>query len=78
MYFQYLIEIYKKGLGNNTNIFPVVIREFPLPDISLEEQQRIVDEIQVAINKQLQIKNKIADLRKQIDTIIIRALHGEE
>lgn len=26
-YFQYLIEIFKKGLGNNTNIFPIVIRE---------------------------------------------------
>ena len=36
-YFQYLIEIYKKGLGNNTNIFPIVVREFPMLDISLEE-----------------------------------------
>ena len=69
-YFQYLIEIYKKGLGNNTNIFPIVIREFPLPDISLEEQERIVDEIQEEINKQNDIKNQIARLRERIDEII--------
>ena len=48
-YFQYLIEIFKKGLGNNTNIFPIVIREFPLIDISLPEQYRIVSEIHAEI-----------------------------
>ena len=66
-YFQYLIEIYKKGLGNNTNIFPIVVREFPLPDLSLEEQQKIVDEIQAEINKQNEIKQEIQSLRNQID-----------
>ena len=69
-YFQYLIEVYKKGLGNNTNIFPIVIQEFPLIDISLEEQQRIVDEIHTEIAKQDAIKAEIADLRAQIDKII--------
>lgn len=69
-YFQYLIEVYKKGLGNNTNIFPIVIQEFPLIDISLEEQQRIVDEIHAEIAKQDAIKTEIADLRAQIDKII--------
>ncbi len=69
-YFQYLIKIYKKGLGNNTNIFPIVIREFPLPDVSLEEQQRIVDEIQEEIDKQNNIRKQIALLREQIDGII--------
>ena len=34
-YFQYLIEIYKKGLQNQ-NIFPIVVQEFPLPDLSLD------------------------------------------
>lgn len=68
-YFQYLIEIYKKGLQNQ-NIFPIVVREFPLPDISLEEQQRIVDEIQAEIDKQNEIKSQIASLREGIDKII--------
>lgn len=69
-YFQYLIEIYKKGLGNNTNIFPIVVREFPMLDISLDEQQRIVDEIHSEISKQDEIKSKIVELRSKIDEII--------
>lgn len=69
-YFQYLIEIYKKGLGNNTNIFPVVVREFPMLDISLEEQQRIVDEIHSEISKQDKIKSEITKLRAKIDQIV--------
>ena len=68
-YFQYLIEIYKKGLQNQ-NIFPVVIREFPMLDISLEEQQRIVDEIHTEIAKQDEIKKQIEALRGQIDVMI--------
>ena len=75
-YFQYLIEIYKKGLGNNTNIFPIVIQEFPMIDISLDEQQRIVDEIHSEIEKQDDIKAKIAKLRVQIDTIIEETIVG--
>jgi len=73
-FFQYLVEVYKKGLGNNTNIFPIVIREFPIPDISLDEQRHIVDEIQMEINKQDSIKEQITDLRGKIDAIIENAL----
>lgn len=69
-YFQYLIEIYKKGLGNNTNIFPIVVREFPMLDIPLEEQQRIVDKIHAEIAKQDEIKKRIESLRAQIDIMI--------
>ena len=69
-YFQYLVEIYKKGLGNNTNIFPIVVRGFPLIDIPIAEQQRIVDEIQAEIDKQNEIKNQISTLRMEIDKIV--------
>ena len=69
-YFQYLIEIYKKGLGNNTNIFPIVVREFPMLDISMEEQQRIVDKIHAEIAKQDEIKKQVESLRGQIDVMI--------
>ncbi len=75
-YFQYLIEIYKKGLGNNTNIFPIVVREFPMLDISLEEQQRIVDEIHAEIAKQDEIKSQVTELRMQINKIIENAIVG--
>ena len=40
-----MIESNKKGLGNNTNIFPSQIREFPLPDISISEQEKIVSKL---------------------------------
>lgn len=69
-YFQYLIEVYKKGLGNNTNIFPIVVREFPLIDISVSEQNRIVEEIHVEISKQEKLKGDISKLQKQIDQIV--------
>lgn len=69
-YFQYLIEIYKKGLGNNTNIFPIVVREFPLINISTSEQDRIVEEIHAEIAKQEKLKADISELQKQIDQIV--------
>lgn len=69
-FFQELIYGYKKGLGNNTNIFPIQIQEFPIPDIDLDEQQKIVDVIQKKINEQNIIRNKIKDLRNKIDDII--------
>lgn len=72
-YFQYLIESYKKGLQNQ-NIFPGVIREFPMLNISLDEQQRIVDEIHAEIVKQEEIKKQIESLRGQIDVLIQDAL----
>lgn len=72
-YFQYLIEVYKKGLQNQ-NIFPIVMQEFPIPDISLPERQRIVDEIQAEIDNQEQIKAEIASLRNQIDEVIIQSV----
>jgi len=69
-YFQYLIEINKKGMGNNTNIFPSQIQEFPIIDIPLKEQQIIVDEIKSELDKQENIKKQIEIERNKIDEII--------
>lgn len=73
-YFQYLVEVNKKGLGNNTNIFPSQIQEFPMIDISLKEQQRIVDEIKKELDKQENHKQEIANERNKIDKIIEKAI----
>jgi restriction endonuclease S subunit len=73
-YFQYLVEINKKGLGNNTNIFPSQIEEFPIIDISLKDQQKIVDEIKAQLDKQEEIKQKIEAERRKIDEIIEKAI----
>lgn len=73
-YFQYLIEINKKGLGNNTNIFPSQIKEFPMIDILLKDQQRIVDEIKTKLDKQEEIKKEIEIERAKIAEIIEKAI----
>ena len=73
-YFQYLVEINKKGLGNNTNIFPSQIQEFPMIDIPLKSQQKIVDEIKAELDKQEEMKKKIESERNKIDGIIEKAI----
>lgn len=73
-YFQYLVEVNKKGLGNNTNIFPSQIQEFPLIDISLKSQQKIVDEIKAELDKQEEIKSRIESERNKIDEITEKSI----
>lgn len=73
-YFQYLIEINKKGLGNNTNIFPSQIQEFPMIDISLKAQQKIVNEIKAELDKQAKRQRVIETERAIIDQIIEQAI----
>lgn len=65
-----MIEINKKGLGTNTNIFPSQIQEFPLIDISTKTQQKIVDEIKAELDNQEGVKKKIETERNKIDMII--------
>ena len=69
-YFQYLVEINKKGLGNNTNIFPNQIQEFPIPLISMEEQQVVIDKIVAELDKQKIIEEEIQKKRGKIEEIL--------
>jgi len=69
-YFQYLVEINKKGLGNNTNIFPSQIQEFPMINIPLKKQQKIVDEIKTELDKQEEMNKRIEKERNKINEII--------
>lgn len=69
-YFQYLIEINKKGLGNNTNIFPSQIQEFPMIDAPIDKQKEIIEEVKDEIDKQKEIKSVIQKERDKIDQII--------
>ncbi|OGJ44587.1 hypothetical protein A2272_01900 [Candidatus Peregrinibacteria bacterium RIFOXYA12_FULL_33_12] len=72
-YFQHLIHSNKKGLQNK-NIFPSQIQELPMIDISLEKQQKIVDEIKEELDKQKEMKQKIESERSKIDEIIENAI----
>ena len=73
-YFQYLVEIHKKGLGNNTNIFPNITNEFPIPNIAKSEQKKIISEIQNHIMQQKGIDRKIESIQKEISDIIEKSI----
>ncbi|MCL2819236.1 MAG: hypothetical protein FWD38_00165 [Oscillospiraceae bacterium] len=73
-YFQYLIEMHKKGLGNNTNIFPSILQEFPIPDLSKDEQERIVLCIEQKYDMQKKLELEIAEKQAEINEIINNSL----
>ncbi|BBM37994.1 hypothetical protein JCM16775_0701 [Leptotrichia hofstadii] len=73
-YFQYLIEVNKKGVQNQ-NIFPSMIREFPIPNISLTEQAIIVKQIQEKIDKQNEIDNRIEKIQKTVMEIVEKSIN---
>lgn len=75
--FQYLVYTHKKGLGNNTNIFPSQIQEFPIPDWDEEKQKEIVDKIKTQIDSQKEIDKQIAEKQAEISAIIEKAIQTE-
>lgn len=73
-FFQYLVYTHKKGLGNNTNIFPSQIREFPIPDWKENKQTKIVLKIKNQIDAQNIIDQQIEVKQLQINAIIENAI----
>ena len=76
-FFQYLVYTHKKGLGNNTNIFPSQLQEFPLLNFTLEKQEKIVDNIKTKIEAQKDIENQIKQKQDSISLIIEECIKGE-
>lgn len=76
-YFQHAVYGEKKGLGNNTNIFPVQLREMPFVDIPLAEQRKVVNEINALINVHVGEKSQIADLRAAMEDVLTLGLTGQ-
>lgn len=74
LFFQHLVEHNKKGLGNNTNIFPSQIQEFPMLDFSLDQQEKIVDKIKKRIDEQQKYTLQIEEKRAEIEKIILDTL----
>lgn len=72
--FQYFIYSHKKGMGNNTNIFPNQVQEFPMPDWSLEKQSKIASLIKEQIDAQKIIDEQILKKQQQILQIIENAV----
>lgn len=73
-FFQYLVYTHKKGLGNNTNIFPSQIQEFPIPDWDETKQTAIVEKIKTQIDSQNLIDQQIEQKQQQINAIIENAI----
>jgi restriction endonuclease S subunit len=73
-FFQYLVYTHKKGLGNNTNIFPSQIQEFPIPDWNEDKQTEIVEKIKSQIDAQNSIDRQIEEKQQQINEIIENAI----
>jgi hypothetical protein len=77
-FFQYLVYTHKKGLGNNTNIFPSQIKEFPMPDWDETKQAEIVEAIKTQLDKQRVIDRQIEEKQKAINKIIDEAITAEQ
>ena len=75
--FQYLVYTHKKGLGNNTNIFPSQVQEFPIPDWDETKQTELVDKIKTQIDAQKEIDKQIAEKQAEISAIIESAIQAE-
>ncbi len=71
-YFQ--IERDFTGATNQIELYANQISNFQIPDISLKEQQRIVNEIKKELDNQEEYKTKIASERNKIDEIIEKAI----
>lgn len=48
--------------------------EFPIPDIELSEQQKIVDMINTEIDKQKEIEKRIDEKKNEIEKMIDKIL----
>ncbi|MFQ3576584.1 MAG: hypothetical protein SNJ77_09125 [Cytophagales bacterium] len=77
-FFQYLVYTHKKGLGNNTNIFPSQIKEFPIPDWDETKQAEIVEKIKTQLDEQKLIDRQIEEKQQAINTIIEDAIKQEQ
>jgi len=71
-YFQ--IERDFTGATNQIELYAGEISNFQIPNISLKDQQKIVDEIKTELDKQKEMKQKIEAERNKIDEIIEKAV----
>lgn len=71
-FFQLIVEKYKKGMGNMTNIFVSQLVDFPV--LFSEKHKQIVDEIKAELDKQEEIKQQIEQERNKIDENIEMAI----
>ncbi|PHB51645.1 hypothetical protein COE92_21440 [Bacillus wiedmannii] len=69
--FQYFVEKEKKGLGNNTNVFPNQLKRFPIIDISRSRQLEIVNIIDQKLEIVTKAEEQVKEYKKQIRNLIL-------
>jgi len=73
-YFQHLVYTWKKGLGNNTNIFPSQICHFPVPKLQKKIEKNIVLEIEGEVPSLMDIEEKLKAKSQEIDDLLLSAI----
>lgn len=73
-YYQRLIYGEKKGLGNNTNIFPNQIHEFPIIDVCIADQDTIIRDLNAIVAKFDADILKARRLRNEIEFHLVKAM----
>lgn len=65
-----MVYAHKKGLGNNPNIFPSKIQEFPISDWTMTKQNEIVKKIKTQIDVQRVVDSEIKKKQDEISQLI--------
>jgi type I restriction enzyme S subunit len=73
-YYQHLVYGDKKGLGNNTNIFPNQVHEFPILEASLKLQETVCGELNAAAERAAVNLDTAKRLRDEIEETLNAAL----
>lgn len=73
VFIQGLINKYKMGVQNQ-NIYPKIVNEFPLPDIPIEEQNRLSKQIKHKIDEQIKLINYTKKIRMDLDSEVMKIL----
>ena len=76
-YFQHVVYGEKKGLGNNTNIFPIQLRELPFLDVPLADQEQAVKDLTKLQDARLAEKAGLSALRGKMEEVLTLGLTGK-
>jgi len=73
-----LVYTHKKGLSNNTNIFPNQIKEFPISHCDESKQAEIAEKIKTQLDEQKVFDRLIYEKQQAINKIIEDAIKERE
>ncbi len=77
-HYQTLIVAEKKGLGNNTNIFPIQLHEFPTLAPDLKKQGEVIAELEAIEEKMQQARVMASALSREVEAMIRKTVLFED